>query len=100
MYAAIDVDTKVVFHVLLSEHRERYPAEAVLKALKEKIHVKDTEFLVNGISYLTVLARINLRGDLNYTVRNIVEKPVQTNTLRIDRFHEKWNGNQIIEDTG
>ena len=64
------MDTKVVLHVRLSWHRGRDPAEEFLHELKEKHRVSDAEFLVDGMGYLTALARI-------------------------ERFHETWNGSQI-----
>lgn len=53
-----------------------------------------SEFLVDGMSYLTALAKTDLMGDLNYSDRNIVEKLFQTYTLRVGRVHEPWNGSQ------
>ncbi|MFA9417965.1 IS6 family transposase [Natrinema sp. HArc-T2] len=94
LYAAIDVDSKVVLHARLSKHRGRDPAEQFLEELKEKHRVADAVFLVDGMGYLTALARTNLSGNLNYTDRNIVEKLFQTYTMRIERFHETWNGSQ------
>ena len=94
LYAAIDVDTKVVLHARLSWHRGRDPAEQFLDELKEKHRVSDAEFLVDGMGYLTALARTDLSGELNYTDRNIVQKLFQTYTMRIERFHETWNGSQ------
>jgi Transposase and inactivated derivatives len=67
LYAAIDVETKVVLHVRISQHRGRDPAEQFLSELKEKHRVSDAEFLVDGMGYLTALARTNLSGDLNYS---------------------------------
>ena len=94
LYVAIDVDSKVVLHARLSKHRGRDPAERFLNELKEKHRVSDAEFLVDGMGYLTALARTHLTGHLDYTDRNIVEKLFQTYTLRIGRFHETWNGSQ------
>ncbi|MFC4989630.1 DDE-type integrase/transposase/recombinase [Saliphagus infecundisoli] len=94
MYAAIDVDLKVVLHARLSEHRGRDPAETFLDELKEKHRVGDAEFLVDGMGYLTALARTDLIGHLDYSERNIVEKLFQMYTMRIERFHETWNGSQ------
>ncbi len=94
LYAAIDVDTNVVLHARLSWHRGRDPAEEFLNELKENHRVGDAEFLVDGMGYLTALARTDLNGELNYTDRNIVEKLFQTDTMRIERFHETWNGSQ------
>ena len=94
LYAAIDVDSKVVLHVQLSKHRGTDPAAEFLRELKEKHRVSDAEFLVDGMGYLTALARTGLDGDLNYSDRNIVEKLFQTVTMRLSRFHEIWNGSQ------
>ena len=94
LYAAIDVDSKVVLHARLSEHRGTDPATSFLRELKEKHRVSDAEFLVDGVGYLTALAKTDLDGHLDYTDRNIVEKLFQTFTMRITRFHETWNGSQ------
>ena len=94
LYVAIDIDSKVVLHARLSERRGTDPAATFLRELKEKHRVADAEFLVDGMGYLTALARTNLDGDLNYSERNIVEKLFQTFTMRISRFHETWNGSQ------
>ena len=94
LYVAIDVDSKVVLHARLSAHRGRDPAETFLRELKEKHCVEDAEFLVDGMGYLTALARVDLSGHLDYSDRNIVEKLFQTYTMRIGRFHETWNGSQ------
>ena len=77
-----------MLHARLSWHRGRDPAEQFLDELKEKHRVGDAEFLVDGMGYLTALARTDLSGELNYTDRNIVEKLFQTYTMRIERFHE------------
>jgi len=34
------------------------------------------------------------------TDRNIIEKLFQTFTMRIDRFHETWNGSQDARSAG
>ena len=94
LYAAIDVESKVVLHARLSEHRGTDPAMSFLRELKEKHRVSDAEFLVDGMGYLTALAKTDLDGHLDYTDRNIVEKLFQTFTMRIARFHETWNGSQ------
>jgi putative transposase len=94
LYAAIDIDSKVVLHARLSEHRGRDPAETFLRELKEKHCVEDAEFLVNRRGYLTALTRVDLSGHLGYSDRNIVEKPFRTYTMRIGRFHEIRNGSQ------
>ena len=70
------------------------PQRRFLRELKEEHRVSDAEFLVDGMGYLTALAKTDFLGDLNYTDRNIVEKLFQTYTMRIGRFHETWNGSQ------
>ena len=95
LYAAIDVDSKVVLHARLSRNRGTEPATTFLRELKEEHRVGDAEFLVDGMGYLTALAKTDLLGDLNYSERNIVEKLFQTYTMRIGRFHETWNGSQL-----
>ena len=94
LYAAIDVDEKVVLHAELSPRRGTKPATRFLRELKDRHNVEDAEFLVDGMGYLTALARTDLSGDLNYTNRNIVEKLFQTVSMRIGRFHETWNASQ------
>jgi len=60
--------------------------------LKEEHRVFDTEFLVDGMSYLMALAKTDLTGDLNYFEHNLVKKLFQTYTVRAGRFHETRNG--------
>jgi putative transposase len=78
----------------LSEHRGTDPATSFLHELKGKHHIEDAEFLVGGMGYLISFAKTDLSGYLNYTDHNIVEKLIQTSTMRIGRFHETWNGSQ------
>ena len=65
-----------------------------IRELKEEHRVGDADFLVDGMGYLTALAKTDLLGDLNYSDRNIVEKLFQTYTMRVGRFHETCNGSQ------
>ena len=94
LYAAIDVDSKVVLHARLSQDRGPEPAATFLRELKEEHRVAAAVFLVDGMGYLTALAKTDLTGDLNYSERNLVEKLFQTYTMRVGRFHETWNGSQ------
>ena len=94
LYAAIDVNEKVVRGARLSQHRGTEPAATFLRELKDEHRVCGAEFLVDSMGYLTMLARTDLTGDLNYSEHNIVEKPFQTCTMRVGRFHETWNGSQ------
>ncbi len=92
LYAAIDVETKLLLGVRLSDRRGTDPAAAFLGQLAEKHDVSETTFLVDGMGYLTALARCNLRGHLDYVKRNLIEKWFQTLVMRIDRFHQTWMG--------
>jgi len=94
LYAAIDVESKVVLHARFLRNRGRDSAETFLDELKGKHRVFDAEFLIDGMGYLTALARTELNGYLDYSERNIVEKLFQTFTMRVGRFHETWNGSQ------
>jgi putative transposase len=94
LYAAIDVDSKVVLHAHLSENRGTEPATEFLEELKEEFRVPDAVFLVVSMGYLTTLAKTDLGGHLDYPECNIVEKLFKTYTMRIGRFHETWNGSQ------
>jgi hypothetical protein len=63
--------------------------------LKEELRVGDAEFLVDGMDYLTALARTDPTDHLDYSDRNIVQKLFLTYPMRIGRFHETWNGGQL-----
>jgi len=92
LYAAIDTDSKVLLEVDVFSRRGTDPATAFLHRFTEKHDVSDTEFLTDAGGYLTALARPDLRGGLNYSERNLIEKWFQTVTMRIDRFHSFWRG--------
>lgn len=62
-----------MLHARLSTRRGRGSAEQFSDELKDKHCVGDAEFLADGRSYLTALARIDPDGHLDYTDRNIVE---------------------------
>jgi putative transposase len=92
LYAAIDVETKLLLGVRLSQRRGTDPATAFLGQLAEKHDLSETTFLVDGMGYLTALARCDLGGHLDYVDRNKIEKWFQTLAMRIDRFHQTWMG--------
>ncbi|NHN42979.1 IS6 family transposase [Halorubellus sp. JP-L1] len=94
LYAAIDTESKLLLEVDVFSRRGTDPAAAFLHRLTEKHDVADTEFLVDAGCYLTVLARRELSGQLNYSERNHIEKWFQTVAMRIDRFHSFWRGSQ------
>ena len=94
LYAAIDTESKLLLEVDVYSRRGTDPAAAFLHRLTEKHDVEETEFLVDGMGYLTALARHELSGQLDYSERNHIEKWFQTVSMRIDRFHSFWRGSQ------
>jgi transposase-like protein len=82
VYAAIDLDSKVLFGVDPFERRGTDPATGFLQQLSEKHDLSATEFLVDGYGYLTALFRLDLRGHLNYVDRNLIE--TWFHTLKIE----------------
>ncbi|MFC7010031.1 IS6 family transposase [Halalkalicoccus salilacus] len=92
LYAAIDIETKLMLGVRIFDRRGTDPAAAFLGQLAEKHDLSKTTFLVDGMSYLTALARCDLRGHLDYVDQNLIEKWFQTLAMRIDQFHQTWMG--------
>jgi transposase-like protein len=58
LYAAIDLDSKLLLGVDLFERRGTDPATEFLQQLTEKHDPSNAEFLVGGYGYLTVLFSI------------------------------------------
>ncbi len=84
------------FTVSLDPNRLSAGATRVPRApLAEKHDLSETTFLVDGMGYLTALARCELRGHLDYVDRNLIEKWFQTFAMRIDRFHQTWMGSRV-----
>jgi len=94
VYAAIDLDSKLLRDVDLFERRGTDPATEFLEHLIEKHDLSDTEFLVDGYGYLTILFRVGLSDHLDYVDRNLVDKWFHTLEMRIDRFHHSWVGSR------
>ena len=92
LYPATDTESKCILKVDVYRWRGTDPAAAFLHRLTEVHDLDNAEFLVDGVGYLTALARHNLRGHLDYNDRNYIEKWFQTVTMRIDRFHSIWMG--------
>ena len=95
LYAAIDVDSKVVLHARLSRDRGTDPATTFLRELE-----RGTLRLRRGVPRRRHGLSDGAGQDrsprrLNYTDRNIVEKSFQTYTMRVGRFHETWNSSQL-----
>jgi len=94
VYAAIDLDSKLLLGVELFDRRGTDPATEFLQQLTKKHDLSDAEFLVDGYGYLTALFRVDLSGHLNYVDRNLIEKWFHTLKMRIDRFHHSWVGSR------
>ena len=73
LYAAIDIDTKLILDVALFGRHDTDPAAAFLSGLTEKHDLSDTMFLVDQFGYRTSLARLGLNGRVDYTDRNLIE---------------------------
>jgi transposase-like protein len=84
--------SKLLLDVEVFSRRGTDPAAAFLHRLTENHELSTTEFLVDGMGYLTALFRLGLSGHLDYTMRNHIEKWFQTLSMRIDRFHSLWRG--------
>jgi transposase-like protein len=94
LYAAIDVETKLVLDVALFSRRGTDPAAAFLHGLTENHDVEETEFLVDGFGYTTAISRLGLSGHLDDTDRNHIEQWFHTLKQRTDRFHTSWGGSR------
>ncbi len=93
LYAAINIETKLL-RMSGSPRRGTDPAAAFLDRLTEKHDLPKSTFLVDGMGYLTALARCDLHGHLDDVERNLIEKWFQTLAIRIDRFYQTWMGRQ------
>jgi len=94
LYAAIDLESKLILDAELLGRHGTDPAAAFLHRLAEKHDLSETVFLVDGFGYQTALARLGLRGRRDYTDRNLIEKWFQTLKQRIDRFYHSWVGSR------
>nr|WP_083862062.1 IS6 family transposase [Halogeometricum pallidum] len=95
LYAAIDLDTKLLLDVQLFKRHGTDPAAAFLHGVVEKHDCEDTVFLVDQFGYRTSLSRLGLSGRVDYTDRNLIEKWFHTLTMRVDRFHNSWVGSRL-----
>ena len=87
LYAAIDTGSKCILDIDVYSRRGTDTAAAFLHRLTEIHELDGAEYFVDGMDYLTALARHNLSGYLDYTDHNYIEKGFQTVTMRIDRLH-------------
>ena len=95
LYAAIDIDTKLLLDVQLFKRHGTDPAAAFLHGVVEKHDCEDTVFLVDQFGYRTALSRLGLSGRVDYTDRNLIEKWFHTLKMRVDRFHNSWVGSRL-----
>ena len=70
-------------------------AAAFLLGLKKRHDLSEAELLVDGFGYLTALACTGLSGQFEYTNRKTIEKWFQTLKMRVNRFHNSWNGGLV-----
>lgn len=95
LYAAIDIDTKLLLDVQLFKRHGTDPAAAFLHGVVEKHDCEDTVFLVDQFGYRTALSRLGLSGRVDYTDRNLIEKWFHTLKMRVKRFHNSWVGSRL-----
>ena len=95
LYAAIDLDTKVVLDIALCKHHGTDPAAAFLHGLYEKYDCSETVFLADAFGHRTAFSRLGLHGRVDYTDRNLIEKWLHTFKMRVDRFHNLWVGSRL-----
>ncbi len=94
LYAAIDLDTKLILDAQLFGHHGTDPAAAFLYGLREKHDLSEAVFLVDQFGYRTALDRLGLNGRVDYTDRNLIEKWFHTFKMCVDRFHNSWVGSR------
>jgi len=90
LYAAIDMDTKLILDVALFGRHGTDPAATFPLGLREKHDLSGAVFLLDQFGYRTALARLGLQGRVDYTNRNLIEKWFHTLKMRIDRFLNSW----------
>jgi transposase-like protein len=88
------LDSTLLLGVDIFERHGTDPATEFLQQLTGKYDLSDTEFLVDGYSFLTTLCHLDLSGHLNYFERNLIEKWFHTLKMRVDCFHKSWVGSQ------
>ncbi|CCQ35842.1 ISH14-type transposase ISNamo13 [Natronomonas moolapensis 8.8.11] len=94
LYAAIDIETKLILDVQLFGRHGTDPAAAFLHGLRENHDLSDAVFLVDGYGHQTAIARLGLSGRLDYVNRNLIEKWFHTRKMRVNRFHNSWVGSR------
>jgi transposase-like protein len=96
LYAAIDLDTKLILDVQLFGRHGTDPTAAFLHGLREKHDLSDAVFLVDQFGYRTAVARLGLNGQVDYTDRNLIEKVV-SHAQNAHRPFPQLVGRQSVE---
>ncbi|NHN42935.1 IS6 family transposase [Halorubellus sp. JP-L1] len=94
LYAAVDLDSLYLLDIGVFSRHGTDSAATFLHKPTEKYDVSAAEFLVDSYGYRTVLARLGLSGQVEYSDRNHVEKWFHTFKMRTDRFHTSWVGSR------
>ena len=84
VYAAIDLDSKLLLGIDLFDRRGTDPATEFLEQLAEKHDLSNTEFLVDGYGYLTALFRLDLSGIRSRLITLYPDQPSQDSV--------RWSG--------
>jgi transposase-like protein len=92
LYAAIDLDSKLLLGLNLFERQGTDPTTEFLEKLIKNL--SNIMSLVDSYSYLTALFRLDLNDHLDYVDRNFIEKWFHTLKMRIDRFYHSWVGSR------
>jgi putative transposase len=74
LYAAIDLDTKLILGVDLFGTHGTDLAAVFLHGLSEKHDLSEAVFLTGSFGYQTALARLSFSGQRDYTDRNLIGK--------------------------
>ena len=95
VYAAIDLDSKLLLDVALFKRHGIDPAAAFLHGVIEKHDCSEAVFLSDAFGYRTAFYRGGINGRVDYTDRNLIEKWFHTFKMRVDRFHNSWVGSRL-----
>ncbi|ELZ98041.1 transposase [Haloferax mucosum ATCC BAA-1512] len=95
LYAAIDLNTKVILDVALFKRHGTDPAAAFLHGVCEKHDCSETMFLADDFGHRTAFSRLGLNGPVDDTDRNLIEKWSRTFKMRANRFHNSWVGSRL-----
>ncbi len=73
LYAAIDLETKLILDVVLFDLHDPGPAAAFLQKLREKHDLSGLSFSSINVA-IGLPSRVGLSSRVNYTDRNLIEK--------------------------